>query len=260
MNDCIILSQNHNPIFATKYPHILHPDSKLLRPILPKDIPDINDTEARRKRREAEKVRVEKYLEEHPLDEVDRSYANVCEPEVAPNLMDSIKRIASESMHQTLERMNREPETMECDSEEEFEIMEADEETFFTVDDAEEAMETDPMSAEEPIEMEEVAPTDIEVNVSAENADNMQEVTQAEVEIDAPAEKTESPVAEADIPKDPPAEDKDAFIQEEFGSLLNEPDGEIPWDNDIPDTDAKPAEKPQDDSNENPAKRAGPAE
>lgn len=258
VNDCIILFQNHNPIFATKYPHILHPDSKLLRPILPKDIPDINNTEARKKRREAEKVRVEKYLEEHPLDEVDRSYANVCEPEVAPNLMDSIKRIASESMHQTLERMNQEPETMECDSEEEFEIMEADEETFFTVDDAEEAMETDPMSAEEPIEIEEVAPTDIEVNTSAENADDMKEVTQAEVGIDAPAEETESPVAEADIPKDPPAEDKDAFIQEEFGSLLNEPDGEIPWDNDIPDTDAKPAEKPQDDSNENPAKRAGP--
>ena len=85
-DDCIILFQGHNPIWARKYPHILHPESKKLRTILPDDIPDITDEIARKARREAEERRVQAYLEIHPLDKVDRKFSGLCEsdPEEQP--------------------------------------------------------------------------------------------------------------------------------------------------------------------------------
>ena len=90
-DESIILFQNHNPILAMKYPHINHPESKKLRPIDPTKIPSIFNVEAREKLREEEKVRVEKYLKEHPLSEVDRSYAGCCEPEPEQTFIDKLK-------------------------------------------------------------------------------------------------------------------------------------------------------------------------
>lgn len=80
-DDSLIIFQGHNPIWAKKYPHILHPESKKLRTILPQDIPSIKDKDARAAAREEEKRRVAAYIKEHPLSAVDRSYASVCEYE-----------------------------------------------------------------------------------------------------------------------------------------------------------------------------------
>ena len=77
INDVLIIFQQHNPIWAKKYPHMLHPDSKELVPIDPKSIPSIMDTETRQRLKEEEARRVEEYNRLHPLEEVDRTYANI---------------------------------------------------------------------------------------------------------------------------------------------------------------------------------------
>lgn len=68
----IILAQRHGPIMARKYPYPLHPDASLCREIALDDIPDITDVEGRAARREAEAERVQRYLEEHPAEDVGR--------------------------------------------------------------------------------------------------------------------------------------------------------------------------------------------
>lgn len=84
----VILAQKHNPIYARKYPHILHPDSKKLRTILPSEIPDITDTAARAEKKAKEDAFVVDYLAKHPLSEVDRSYAKIKEPSPAQSIFE----------------------------------------------------------------------------------------------------------------------------------------------------------------------------
>lgn len=96
VDECIILFQGHNPIWAYKYPFDLHPDASKLRPILPQDIPDITDVKEREKFRERENKAVERYLSEHPLSEVDRSYAGECESEYNLSPTAKIKKYISE--------------------------------------------------------------------------------------------------------------------------------------------------------------------
>lgn len=106
-NDSIIVFQNHNPIWARKYPNVLHPDAKKLRSILPQEIPDITDEEARQARREAEEHRVAAYLEAHPLSEVDRSYAGVCEPDPPETTSEGIKRVAQETVLKLADKIEK---------------------------------------------------------------------------------------------------------------------------------------------------------
>ncbi len=80
-DDCVVIFQRHNPIFCHKYPYNIHPEYKYLRKIQPGDLTDIEDKEARRKLREREKAYVEAYLKKHPLEEIDRSYADIRTPD-----------------------------------------------------------------------------------------------------------------------------------------------------------------------------------
>lgn len=73
-DDCLILLQYHNPIFAHKYPHILHPESKGIAPYDISKRPNITDRTARDAEHMAEEEKVGAYLQAHPLSEVDRSY------------------------------------------------------------------------------------------------------------------------------------------------------------------------------------------
>ncbi len=79
----LIIPFKHNPILATAYPHSAHPEAKKLKPIPPKTIPSIYDTAARKERDEKERAFADRYLEAHPLSEVDRTYIGKCEPSVA---------------------------------------------------------------------------------------------------------------------------------------------------------------------------------
>lgn len=81
----LIIPFKHNPIIATAYPHSAHPEAKKLKAIPPKTIPSIYDTEARKERDEREKAFADRYLELHPLSEVDRTYIGKCEPTLALN-------------------------------------------------------------------------------------------------------------------------------------------------------------------------------
>lgn len=79
-NDLIVVFQNHNPIWAKKYPHVLHPDSKKCRKILPNEIPDITDTEGRKIHKQNEAIRINEFYAEHPeLVNFDRNYKGKCE-------------------------------------------------------------------------------------------------------------------------------------------------------------------------------------
>lgn len=102
-DDLIILAQKHNPIYAKKYPHTLHPDAKKTRQILPSDIPPITDVEARAERRAKENAFIEQYLKDHPLSEVDRSYASVCEPDIEPTALDKAKEAFATWLKKTLD-------------------------------------------------------------------------------------------------------------------------------------------------------------
>lgn len=98
-DDSLIIFQGHNPIWARKYPHVLHPESKKLRTILPQSIPSIHDKEARAAAREEENQRVAAYLEKHPLSEVDRSYADVCEPEPKETTTTKLQKLRDKVKH-----------------------------------------------------------------------------------------------------------------------------------------------------------------
>ena len=120
-DDCIILFQGHNPIWARKYPHILHPESKKLRTILPEDIPDITDEAARKARRDEERQRVSEYLALHPLSEVDRKYQGLCESDLEKQMRNSIWSKARDRMISVAERLDgtehpEETEENECAS------------------------------------------------------------------------------------------------------------------------------------------------
>ena len=126
-DDCIILFQGHNPIWARKYPHILHPESKKLRTILPDDIPDITDEQARKARRAAEEHRVAAYLEKHPLTEVDRAYQGLCESEQEETLRDTLWNRARARLLAAAERLEgkKEPLSLEESDSVEFSSEEA---------------------------------------------------------------------------------------------------------------------------------------
>lgn len=100
----IILAQKHNPIYARKYPHTLHPDYQktVNRKIMTSDIPDITDVEARKAKRAKEDAYIAEYLKRHPLDQVDRSYANVCEPDVKPTIWLRFKSAFAEYLKEVL--------------------------------------------------------------------------------------------------------------------------------------------------------------
>lgn len=106
-DSCVILHSGHNPIFAHKYPHTLHPAAKKLRPINISDIPDITDTEARAERREQERAFVEDYLKRHPLEEVDRTYASMVEPEPEYTIADGIKKLLASTLENFVTPANR---------------------------------------------------------------------------------------------------------------------------------------------------------
>jgi len=78
-DECVIVFQQHDPIWAFKYPYSIHPEAIKLRTILPVEIPDLNDEAARNERRKKQTAFVGSYLRAHPLGEVDRSYAGRCE-------------------------------------------------------------------------------------------------------------------------------------------------------------------------------------
>ena len=89
-NDSIIVFQGHNPIWAKKYPYTLHHEAHKLRAIPPSEIPHINDTAARKERRESEDAAIAEFLAEHPFDKIDRSYSDVYEPQVKLSLFESL--------------------------------------------------------------------------------------------------------------------------------------------------------------------------
>lgn len=105
-DNSIILFQNHNPIHARKYPFINHPEAAKLEKTSIKDRPDITDVKARREWRAAEQARVLQYNKEHPLEEVDRSYTGLCEPQREPTLADSIKESVAGALRKAMNRMN----------------------------------------------------------------------------------------------------------------------------------------------------------
>lgn len=94
----VILAQKHNPIYAKKYPHTLHPDAKLQKPTLLDEIPDISDTKGRRKRKEEEDTYLANYLAQYPLDQVDRTYPYVEEPSQMDSITAQIKVILAKAI------------------------------------------------------------------------------------------------------------------------------------------------------------------
>lgn len=132
-DESIIIFQGHNPILSRKYPHVLHPESKKLRTINPTDISDIDDTLTRKKERAEEEARVAAYLEKHPLDKVDRSYADVCEPQPSPSPFTIFKDALSSFIKSIMDKLNGDAEKAESgenetDESEEEECVEAFEE------------------------------------------------------------------------------------------------------------------------------------
>lgn len=106
-DSCVILHSGHNPIFAHKYPHTLHPAAKKLRPININDIPDITDTSGRTEYREKERAYVEDYLRRHPLSEVDRTYAHLQDPLPDYTVCDELKKMAAEFLERFIVPANR---------------------------------------------------------------------------------------------------------------------------------------------------------
>ncbi len=102
-NDCIIHCQGHYPILAKKYPHVNHPEAQKLRKIYPEDIPDITDEAARAEQRAKEKSFVDRYLAEHPLSEVDRTYNGKCESTQQKSKSNSASKGSSEAAADTEE-------------------------------------------------------------------------------------------------------------------------------------------------------------
>ena len=78
-DDCVILFEYHNPIHAHKYPHVLHDFSQNIPPYYITERSDLTDVSARQREYDEEKERVDMYLKEHPLDQVDRSYSWIFE-------------------------------------------------------------------------------------------------------------------------------------------------------------------------------------
>lgn len=128
-NDSIILFQWHNPIWARKYPFVLHPESKKLRTILPTDIPDITNVSERQRIRDEENAYIEAYLAKHPLNKVDRSYTDASASlsntidvkTIAYTVIKATKRLYSWIAERVLEIRKRDSKSdMSFDFEEEF--------------------------------------------------------------------------------------------------------------------------------------------
>ena len=86
-NDSIIMFQYHNPILAKKYPHTLHSQAKFLRPLYMDEIPSIDDSAGRERYYEDQQKIYEKFMAEHPhINDVDRTYAGMCEPIVVKSI------------------------------------------------------------------------------------------------------------------------------------------------------------------------------
>lgn len=63
--DMIIILQHHDPIHAYAFPHNLHPESKKCREILRRTIPSIDDVDARKAWRDAERQRIAEWNIKH---------------------------------------------------------------------------------------------------------------------------------------------------------------------------------------------------
>lgn len=118
VDDCLILAQRHNPIYAKKYPYILHPDAKKLREILPSDIPPITDIEARKTKREKENAYISAYLLKHPLNKVNRDYANLDEPTVPLSPFEEFKIKLADFLKQTFALTTQNDDTEKTKAEE----------------------------------------------------------------------------------------------------------------------------------------------
>lgn len=63
----IILFADHQPIYANKFPFILHPDAEKMRDTLPSDVVDFSDRAGRKTLREAEEVYRRQFWETHQM-------------------------------------------------------------------------------------------------------------------------------------------------------------------------------------------------
>lgn len=86
-NDSIIMFQYHNPILAKKYPYTLHSQAKFLRPLYLDEIPSIDDKMGRALYYEEQQRIYDDFMAKHPhINEVDRTYAGMCEPVVVKSV------------------------------------------------------------------------------------------------------------------------------------------------------------------------------
>lgn len=153
-DDCIILAQYHNPIHCRKYPHTLHPDSKLLRPITMDDIPDITDEKARQKLRAKEAAYIKMYNERHPY-QIDRDYAKVVEPSIHKTIGDRVRAMVQDSLTKFVEVESAGPtkaEELEAEAvADDYKLWNPDSSDHFVFDEEDfEIIEVAPADGEEP--------------------------------------------------------------------------------------------------------------
>lgn len=91
-DNVLIVPQDHNPIIARKYPNVLHPEAKKLRPVRVTDIPDIRKTRERQAYLEQEQQRIDAYYEKHPMENVMRDYTQLEEITVPLDALDGAKK------------------------------------------------------------------------------------------------------------------------------------------------------------------------
>lgn len=84
-DDSLIIFQWHNPIWAKKYPHTLHPFSKELRKIDPRTIPSIKDDKQRKIFREEQDALLADYYKKHPHCDDPIDYAALYAQEAEEN-------------------------------------------------------------------------------------------------------------------------------------------------------------------------------
>jgi len=71
----ILIMTGHNPVLLTKYPYVLHPYAAEEDPVDRSSIPDIDDDEGRKlKKEQDEKIRREFYAANEGVDNIDRKY------------------------------------------------------------------------------------------------------------------------------------------------------------------------------------------
>ena len=63
----LILFADHQPVYANKFPYILHPDAEKMEDTLPGDVIDFSDREGRKRLREIESAYRERFWKEHVM-------------------------------------------------------------------------------------------------------------------------------------------------------------------------------------------------